>query len=327
MDELWQRYRTFWTPVLIGLGVFLVGVIAVHIISDDPDKAAGRMRAAEARLRKMKSPDPRKTTLLRTRGERFKADVMGAADSTALGWAERVNQTGREIDDVVAAAAEQALRAAILRGAPEDVASSATALGARFDDDPVAAGKAYRRFQQLLAQHQDTLRSGDPNVAWAGLLNDVWSDLRLRANRADVEISPVADQLGFSSISSVSRATLPARVLNLALVARIVDVAIREGAESIDSIQIPSNVDPGSPEDFMVLWPVDVALVADMATVRHVLDLLTDTAHPVPLEFARLMQPKAGRSGGGTGLVQLSLKASSALVRPAADLKLDAEEE
>ena len=29
MDELWQRYRTFWTPVLIGLGVFLIGVIAV----------------------------------------------------------------------------------------------------------------------------------------------------------------------------------------------------------------------------------------------------------------------------------------------------------
>lgn len=327
MDELWQRYRTFWTPVLIGLGVFLVGVIAVHVISDDPDQAAARMRSAELRLRKMKAPDARKTTLLRNRGEAFKANVMGAADSGALGWAARVNQAGTESDDVVAAAADQALRAAVLRGAPKDIESSPVALAARFDEDPVAAGKAYRRFQRLLAQHQDTLRTGDPNVAWSRLLSDVWSDLRLRANRADVEISPVADQLGFSSISSVSRATLPSRVLNLALIARIVDVAIRQGAQSIDSIQIPSNVDPGSPDDFMVLWPVEVALVADMATVRHVLDLLTDSAHPVPLDFARLTQPKAGRSGGGSGLVQLSLKASSALVRPAADLKLDAEEE
>ena len=49
MDELWQRYRTFWTPVLIGLGVFLVGVIAVHVISDDPDKAKARMTSAESK--------------------------------------------------------------------------------------------------------------------------------------------------------------------------------------------------------------------------------------------------------------------------------------
>ncbi|MDJ0520439.1 MAG: hypothetical protein QNJ90_00035 [Planctomycetota bacterium] len=327
MDELWQRYRTFWTPVLIGLGVFLVGVIAVHVISDDPDKASSSMSRKESRLRKMKQPDSRKTSLLRTRGEALKANVMGAADSAALGWAQRVNQSGAEVDDIVAQAADQALRAAILRGAPEDVASNANSLGARFDGDAVAAGKAYRRFQQTLAGHQDTLRTGDPNVAWSRLLSDVWSDLRIRANRADVEISPIADQLGFSTIGSVSRATLPARVLNLALVARVIDVAIREGAESIESIQIPTNVDPGQPDDFLVLWPVDIVLVGDVTTVRYLLDVLTDPANPVPLEFARLTQPKASRTAGRSGLVQLSLKASSALVRPAADLKLDAEEE
>ena len=29
MDELWQRYRAFWTPVLWGVGVFLAGLIVV----------------------------------------------------------------------------------------------------------------------------------------------------------------------------------------------------------------------------------------------------------------------------------------------------------
>ncbi len=327
MDELWQRYRTFWTPVLIGLGVFLVGVIAVHVISDDPDKAAGRMRSAENRLEKMKRPDSRKTALLKGRGEAFKEHVMGIADATAAGWAQRLNQAGASVDDVVAAGAEQALRASIVRGAPEDVARSAAALAERFDDDDVAAGKAYKRFNRLLAEHQDTLRTGDPNVAWSRLLSDVWTDLRIRANRADVEISPIADQLGFGSISSVSRATLTARVLNLALIARIVDIAIREGAESIDSIVIPTNVDPGAPDEFMVLWPVELTLTGEMTAVRRLMDMFTDPANPVPLEYARQMQPKARGSADRSGLVQFSAKVSSALIRPAADLKLDAEEE
>jgi hypothetical protein len=37
MDELWQRFRTFWTPVLWGLGIFLAGLIVVHVITDDPE--------------------------------------------------------------------------------------------------------------------------------------------------------------------------------------------------------------------------------------------------------------------------------------------------
>ena len=44
MDELWQRYRSFWIPVLIGLGVFLIGLIAVHVISDDPEVEGKRAR-------------------------------------------------------------------------------------------------------------------------------------------------------------------------------------------------------------------------------------------------------------------------------------------
>ena len=43
MDELWQRYRSFWTPVLIGLGVFLVGLIVVHVVSDDPEAANSKL--------------------------------------------------------------------------------------------------------------------------------------------------------------------------------------------------------------------------------------------------------------------------------------------
>ncbi len=327
MDELWQRYRTFWTPVLIGLGVFLIGVIAVHIMSDDPARSKARMVTAESALARMKRPSSSTTSVLKTRGEAFKLNVMGSGEPGSIGWAARLNQALTEVDDVVGYGAEQALRAAIVRGAGEDEARSARMLKARFDDDDVAADKAYKRFRRLVAQHRETLRSGDPNVAWSRLLSDVWGDLRVRANRADVEIGAVAGQLGFASISSVSRATLPSRVLNLALVARIVDIAIREGAESVDAILIPSNVDPGGVDDFLVLWPVELTLVAEMSTVKHVLDMLTNSANPVPLEYARLTQPKQGGTARRAGLVQFNVKASSSLIRADADLRLDAEEE
>ena len=327
MDELWQRYRTFWTPVLIGLGIFLVGVIAVHVISEDPEVEASRMEAAEGRLAKMKQPDARTSSVLKGRAEAFQANVLGGATAAAATWATRLNQTGTTYDDVISAGAEQALRASILRGAPEEVARNAKTLAGYFEDDEVAADKAYKRFQRTLEQQRETLRTGDANVAWAALLQDVWADLRIRANRADVELSPIADQLGFASISSVSSATLPARVLNLALTARVADIAIREGVESIDSIQIATNVDPGSPDDFMVLWPVEIVLTGEIGTIRHIMDMLTVPTSPVPLEYARLMQPKAGGSDGSRGLIQFSMKASSVVIRPQADLKLDAEEE
>lgn len=313
MDELWQRYRTFWTPVLIGLGAFLVGIIAVHILSDNPARAQDRMQQGDRRLKRMLMPDARKATVHKERGDALAADNVG--------WATRLNQTGEASQDVVDAAAEQALRAAILRGAEAQEASVPARLKSRFEDDEVAAHKALLRYERLRAQHVEALRGGDPNVAFSRLLSDTWNDLRVRANRADVELN--AEQLGFGSIGSVSRATLPGRVLNLALVARICDAAIRHGVESIESVQVPANLEPGSPEDFLVLWPVDVVIVGDLAAVRHVLDLLTDPAHPVPLESSRIAQPR--RSGAGTGIVELAVRASSVIVRPDVDLNLDSE--
>ena len=318
MDELWQRYRMFWTPVLIGIGVFLVGVIAVHIISDNPAVAKQRMKKAQGKLTKMKMPDRGKAAVIKERGEALKVETRV--------WAQRIDQTGAKPGEEAIAAATQALRASFLRGAPDDVAKRPALLKAMFEDDAVAAGKAYKRFQQAVSVHTDLLRSGDPNVAWSRLLSDVWSDLRVRANRADVEIGPAAEQLGFGAISSVSRATLTARVLNLALIARVVDVAIRSGVEAIDQLHVPTTIDPGAPQAFIVLWPVEVTLLGDLAAVKQVLDLLTDPAHPVPLDGTRFTQPKRAAQGQ-TGLVQFSFRASSVIVRPDVSLGLDVEED
>lgn len=325
MDELWQRYRTFWTPVLIGLGVFLVGVIVVHIMSDNPEQAERQVRANRKKLQNMKAPTPQKATVLRRRGEALREDVIGPDGGG--GWAARLDQVDGDRKNLVAIAAEQALRAAIIRGAPEAEATSAERLKGRFDDDAVAAEKAYRRFRQLVDQHGEMLRSGDPNVAFSRLLSDVWSELRIRANRADVEFETQAEQLGFGSISSVDRATLPPRVLNLALAARMADVAIREGVESIQSIDVDSAIEPGNPSDFVSLWPIEFTVVGDMAAVKRLLDMLTDPADPVPLETSRLAQARRRGGKSANGLVQFSVQASSVLVRPDADLRLDAEED
>lgn len=325
MDELWQRYRTFWTPVLIGLGVFLVGVIVVHVMSDDPEEAKREVRSNRKRLQAMKAPEPSKARVLRERGDTLREDLLG--NERGPGWAERIDQVGGDSKNTVAIAAEQALRAAIVRGAPEAIASKPKDLADRFDGDAVAAEKAYRRFRQLVEQHTEMLRSGDPNVAFSRLLSDVWSELRIRANRADVEFDTQAEQLGFGGIASVDRATLPPRVLNLALAARLADVAIREGVESIKGIDIDSVIEPGNPGDFISLWPIEFTITGDMAAVKQMLDMLTDPADPVPLETTRLAQvrQRGGQSAGG--LVQFSVKASSALVRPDADLQLDVEED
>jgi len=319
VDELWQRYRTFWTPVLIGMGAFLVGLIVVHIMSDDPKVGARELRNAKSKVRNMKQPDPQKARILSERGEALRQETRD--------WAARIDQADGRRGEEMLVAAEQALRAAILRGAPEEEAASAERLKVRFDGDAFAADKAYKRFLFLKKEHGEALQTGDPNVAGMQLLTEVWNELRVRANRADVEIGPAAVQLGFGAIGSVSRATLPSRVLNLALVARIVDCAIRNDVERIDRIGIPTVVDPGSPQDFIVLWPVDIDLIGSMAAVKQVLDMLTDPAEPVPIENSRLLHPKKGASGGRRGLVHLHVKASSAIVRPDVPLNLDQEED
>ena len=318
MDELWQRYRTFWTPVLIGIGVFLVGVIAVHILSDNPQVASKRVASEKRKLKRMKAPDKSKAAILKQRGEALKEETRA--------WAKRIDQTGAKPGEEAIAAATQALRASLLRGASDDIARKPALFKAHFDDDEVAAAKAYKRFQHAVETHSQLLRSGDPNVAWSQLLSGVWSDLRVRANRADVEIGPAADQLGFGAISSVSRATLAARVLNLALIARVVDVAIRNGVESIDQLHVPTTIEPGGPQAFIMLWPVEVSILGNLHAVKQVYDLLTDPAHPVPLEGTRFIQPKRS-TDGQPGLVQFSFRASSTIVRADISLGLDVEED
>jgi hypothetical protein len=249
MDELWQRYRTFWTQILIGLGVFLIGLIVVHVGSDNPEVASRRASSQVRKAMSLYAPQPRKIGILQQRGEDLAKDVAGDPDTPGAkpGWAQRLDETGGQAKDRLEVACQEALRAAVLRGAPDEIARVPGKLAERFDGDDVAAAKAWKHFEDLVGQHAKSLRSGDPNVALSRLLTDVWGELRLRANRADVEIGPQADQLGFGSIASVSRATLVPRVLNLALAARVADVAIRQGMQSIDAIDMRAQVDPGDP--------------------------------------------------------------------------------
>jgi hypothetical protein len=254
--------------------------------------------------------------VLRRRSETLRKDN--------LAWSQRLNQTGGEQADVVSAGVEQALQASILRGATPTEAANLSTFKERFDDDDAAAEQALRRYQRALQRHTETLRTGDPNVAFSRLLSDVWTDMRIRANRADVELN--ADQLGFGSISSVNRGTLTGRVLNLALAARICDVAIRHGAVAIENVQVPPNIEPGSPTDFLVLWPIDVVILGDAAALKRVLDLLSDPANPVPLGNTRLAQPRRG-AREGSGIAELTVRASSVVVRPTVNLNLDSEED
>ena len=315
MDELWQRYRTFWVPVLIGLGVFLLGVIVVHIITDDPDEHRRKLQSETRKVRSMQQPTRNMTSQLKERGRTLRTNIGN--------WSQQVDQSQTLGKELVTSGAAQALRAALLRGAPDDEALSATA--ARFDDDPAAAQRARQRFRTAMEHHTELLTGGDPNVAFSRLLSEVWTELSVRANRADMEL---ADNLGFGAVSSVNRATLPGRVLNLALVARIVDNAIRNGMTAVEQIGIETLARVGTANDFLTRWPVRFSMVGPFGAIEHVLSDMTDPKHPTPIvDTTTISQPTSRRGGATSGLARLDISLASTVVRPGVDLGLEGREE
>lgn len=321
MDELWQRYRSFWIPVLIGLGVFLVGLIVVHIITDDPD-AWGAKASSEARtLRKKVEPSGQKIKAIQYNEEELSNRVTD--------WAGRLDQgnMGETIEVVVTAA----LQASILRGVDPAVLRDAVAnpetpasrvVLEPFDGDGVAASKAVARYEEVRQDRLNILRAGDANVGFSRLLSDIWSEFRVRANRADVELG--TDILGFGGVTSVPRSVLAQRLLNLGLVSQIVDLAIRSGVRSISEVRLEQKQNPLGDDVFLRQWPFTITVQGDMASIRPILSFLTDPAHPIPLTQLLLTQPP--RTSPLEGQVQLQAKVASVLVRPDASLGLDMEE-
>jgi hypothetical protein len=150
----------------------------------------------------------------------------------------------------------------------------------------------------------------------------VWSELRVRANRADVDLR--TDVLGFANIKSVNRASLTPRLLNLALVAEVVDLGIRSGLSVINEIHFENWSTAETSDAFHREWKVTFDVIGDMAAVRPIIDLLTDPTRPTPITQALLTQPPRGSPLDG--LVRLDITAASTLVRPTAAIDLDTEE-
>jgi hypothetical protein len=304
VDELWQRYRTFWIPVLIGLGVFLVGLIVVFTVNDDPDDIGRNLNKDASRLKGMTIPARGQADAIRRNAESRRKRIAVLA--------QRLDQTGLAADPVAAAAA-QALEAAILRGGGGP---------AVFDGDAAQADAAQKRYERTLRDRVDLLKTGDPNVGFSRVLNDVWSEMRVRANRADVDLN--ADQLGFGAVATVNRSTLLPHLLNLALVARVADLAIRSGVRSIEEVRFEHRVNPG-PDAFLREWPLTVTVTGEVDSFRPLLAVLTSETRTTVLGGVRIAPAK--RAAGGEGIAELSVTAWSVAVRPDATLDLPSEEE
>ena len=322
MDELWQRYRSFWTPVLIGLGVFLLGLIVVHIVSDDPEAANGKLVSTSRSLGKMTEPSNAQTKNWPLNAEAYRERVAE--------FAARLDQAGGQ--DAYEYAVQVSLQAAILRGAEADALRAAVAnpdapssgdVLAPFEYDPVQAGRALARYEAIRLDRLTLLRTGDPNVGFSRLLNDVTTELGMRANRADIEIRP--DALGYEGVTSVTRASLPQRLLNLALVSQIVDLGIRSGIRSVEEVRFDQRVTLDGGEVFLRQYPVTFTVRGDMTSLRPILALLTDPAKTVALTHLALSQPPRGTPL--EGIVQLNATATSVVVRPEASLELDKEDQ
>ena len=321
MDELWQRYRSFWTPVLVGLGVFLIGLIVVHVITDDPDAKRSRVSKEASKVKGMKVPARRKLSALKENRDLLETRVND--------WATRLDQARG--GDPVEAVVSDALKAAVLRGQDPEILAAAVAnpaseqgrrILAVFEGDEVVAGRALAKYTERRQELLNNLRTGDLNVGFGSLLADVWSEFRARANRADVELR--VEVLGFAGVASVGRSGLVQRLLNLARLAEILDLAIRSGVTTVVDIRLDQKVNPLGDDVFLREWPFSFTVQGDMNAIRPLLSYLTDPEHPVPLGQLELSQPP--RSAPEDGRVQLAAKASSIIVRPAASLSLDLEE-
>jgi hypothetical protein len=304
VDELWQRFRTFWTPVLWGLGVFLAGLIVVHVLTRDPE--AGQRRNASL------------ASDLKGRAAASRAQIAAtsanadALASRAVALASRVDQRGGgggdpEQRDLVRAAVSEAITAAFLRGGGVE----------GFDGDASAAAEAKARADRAIEESLALLRTQDPNVGYSRLQDEVVSELATRANRADVDVE--AEEFGLSAITSVDRASLPQRLLNLALIARVVDEAIRAGVRSVDRVTL--DVVGVGDDPFLSEWGVEVTMTGEPAALARVLDAVTDPARPVAM--GNSLWKSVGRK---SDLVQASMRLTSVRVRLATPTRFDVEE-
>ena len=146
-------------------------------------------------------------------------------------------------------------------------------------------------------------------------------ELAVRANRADVDVD--VEEFGLS-IASVDRSSIVRYLANLALVATVLDVAIREGVRSVDSIVLLPSEIRGSVEatdPFLQEWPVKIDITGPPEALTAVLDLLTDPRRPTV--FGSTSWRQVARK---EGLVKGEFKLYSVRVRPAAALGLEKEE-
>jgi hypothetical protein len=308
MDELWQRFRTFWTPILWGLGVFLAGLIVVHIVTPDPEVGTQKNAQLTSSIKSRTAPSPGQIS-----GTRKNADVLS---ERVLQWSSRLDQRrgdGKDPEekDVLRAAASEALAAAILRGNGDP----------REFDDAASAAEARARYDRVLEESLALLKTQDPNVGFSRLQSEVATELSVRANRADVDVE--VEDFGLSAITNIDRAALPRRLLNLALVARVVDVAVRAGVRSIDGVGFPTPGAgaQGASDAFLAMWPVEIAFTGDPHAVKAVVDALTDPERPTAL--GRCSFEAAGKK---SDLVKASMELLSVRARPSAALRLESEE-
>jgi hypothetical protein len=308
VDELWQRYRAFWTPVLWGVGVFLAGLIVVSILTDDPEAGISQNQTLYNRVKNKTVPVKSQLTAV--------TDSSKALKSRVDDFAARLDQRHGESEDADAASVAQMLRAAVARGSvPADAAA--------FDGDEAAAAQASDRYRQLYADRMILIKTADPNVSFSRLQADVTQELQVRANRADVDLGDTATDLGLSSVTSVDRASLQRRLANLALCAVVLDVAIRERARSIDAVTLEAPETSGISqhyESFMTLWPVTVSMTASPHALRSILNVLTDPARPTAV--GRIF---AAQTGKRDGMVKAELKLYSVRIKADAALGLENE--
>jgi hypothetical protein len=308
VDELWQRYRTFWIPVLYGVGAFLAGLIVVHVITSDPEAGVSQNDSKIAQIKKFTAP-----TGNQLKGARDNAATLRTAVEAK---ARLLDQRHADGEDFIVAFVRQALRAAILRGAePAELE--------RFDGDANARDQASARFEKLVGDSVDRLRNQDPNVAFSRLRADVVGELEIRANRADVDVTNGADQFGLGAVASVERAELPRRLANLALIATVLDAAIREGVRAIDGVSILSpetRLTTQAADAFLSEWPVKIDLTGTPDSLTALLNLLTDPANPTPIGTCSWKQTQKK-----DGLVKAEMRLYSVRVRPSVSLGLDNE--
>lgn len=250
--DFWAQHKDFVLKVLLGLGVFLVALIARGITyGDELDVARKKNGAEAAKIRRTKVADLRDIARLEEDAKRLKANAKAIIGE--IGWNS----------------SEQGLELKLIE---RTLGYTRRFQGAGAGQLVAEAGRRYRAIRD------------DTNGGFGQLRLMVRDELVEEAGEKNISLGT---GIGYENLVQFDDAELLKYLLQLELAARIVRYAIDARVDSLEEVRITERakreVIPGANKDFVQEYPVRVSFTSGQAAALRILNDLEQKMPRVPI--------------------------------------------